>query len=160
MKTKWILTSAVAAATFFAVTFPKASQAEIAVWPGNVVAPFVHVQWNGRYVHVCAPFVNLTVDMPRCRCCDQSIRQPCEATSDWQTARRTYAAPTRHQLAKSADALSHALEQFETAESWQNYLAVAPGDDLVAAQTATPTNITANRDNLISVLRHFDAANR
>jgi hypothetical protein len=159
MKTNRILLS-IAAVALSAAISPNTSQAEIAVWPGNVIAPFVHVQWNGRYVHVCAPFVNLTVDMPRCRCCDQVIQQPCEATSNWQTTRRTYAAPTRHQLAKSAGALSQALEQFETAESWQNYLAVAPGDDLVTTQTATPLDATSQRDNLINVLRHFDSANR
>ncbi|HEY2760700.1 MAG TPA: hypothetical protein VGI75_08150, partial [Pirellulales bacterium] len=48
------------------VTFPGSADAQVAVWPGSVVAPFVHVEWNGRWVHVCAPFVNLTVDVPRC----------------------------------------------------------------------------------------------
>ncbi len=33
---------------------------------GSVDAPFVHVDWWGGRVHVCAPFVDLYVDRPCC----------------------------------------------------------------------------------------------
>jgi hypothetical protein len=39
---------------------------QVAVGPGRVDAPFVHVDWSGGWIHVCAPFVNLDVPTPRC----------------------------------------------------------------------------------------------
>jgi hypothetical protein len=66
--------------------------------------------------------------------------------------------PTRQQLAAAAVKLSQSLQQFQTADSWQRYLALAPDQALSAEQVQQPDSATAT--NLVSVLRHFDAANR
>jgi hypothetical protein len=149
----------------FAVTFlltcTVPAQAQVGVWPGLVVAPFVRVQWNARQVHVCAPFVNVVVDLPRCcgmpsPCCETTGTRGAYSQSDhW-----LYAHPTRQQLAKSAGMLYQSLDQFQTADSWRNYLALAPGGVLSEQHPEHPSAEVANNETLVGVLRHFDAANR
>ncbi|HEY2826645.1 MAG TPA: hypothetical protein VGJ04_03510 [Pirellulales bacterium] len=160
MKCKLLSTVVLIATLCFATIRSQTAQAEIAIWPGTVVAPFVRVQWNWRQVHVCAPFVNIVVDLGRC-CCE------CGAYADYgrapnqlsQTTHRLKSQPTWRQLTKSAAKLDKALDQFETSESWQRYLAVQPGE--VLSEPAAQDAINAiNKDSLTVVLRHFDAANR
>jgi hypothetical protein len=38
--------------------------AQVALGPGSVDAPYVHVDWNHGRVHVVAPFVNLCIRAP------------------------------------------------------------------------------------------------
>jgi hypothetical protein len=62
-RTLWIA----AAVGTLAVLLPAARiNGQVAVGPGRVDAPFVHVDWSGGWIHVCAPFVNLDVPAPRC----------------------------------------------------------------------------------------------
>jgi hypothetical protein len=48
------------------------AQAQVAVGPNSVDAPYVHVDWNQGRVHVVAPFVNLCIRAPAV----------CQATGD------------------------------------------------------------------------------
>jgi hypothetical protein len=137
---------------------PNSAHAQVAIWPGSVVAPFVHVEWNGRWVHVCAPFVNLTVDVPRCCGCQPRCHDTCAAytpSAPWMG--ESYAHPTRRQIARSAAELFDSLEQFETADSWRNYFELGDGQTLSADQLSRSA---ASNEQLAGVLRHFDAANR
>ncbi|HTQ39043.1 MAG TPA: hypothetical protein VMJ32_08440 [Pirellulales bacterium] len=149
----------VLAAAVWVAMLPTPAPAQVAVGPGFVVAPFVRVQWNGHQVHVCAPFVNLTVDWPGCcRCCD--CRPACAGTEETYSSPSGYSYdhPTRQQLMQAATRLNQSLEQFQTAESWQRYLAVAPDEALSPEQLASADSQTVDR--LVTVLHHFDAANR
>jgi len=40
--------------------------AQVAVGPGFVDAPCVHVDWSHGHVHIVAPFVNLCIQAPAC----------------------------------------------------------------------------------------------
>ena len=41
-----------------------AAQAQVAIGPNSVDAPYVHVDWSHGRVHVVAPFVNLCIRAP------------------------------------------------------------------------------------------------
>jgi hypothetical protein len=161
MKSRLFSAAAVTFAVLLVVMPSVSASAQVAIWPGSVVAPFVHVQWNARQVHVCAPFVNIVVDLPRCcgrpsPCCETTGARGAYSQSDhW-----LYAHPTRQQLAKSAGKLYQSLDQFQTADSWRNYLAIAPGGVLSEQHPEHPSAEVANNEALVEVLRHFDTANR
>ena len=161
MRRRLLLTAVLLTAATSALFHPPVAQAQVAVWPGTVVAPFVRVEWNGRFVHVCAPFVNLTVDLPRCcgcrpTCCE--TRAPHEASV--QACRYIDSPPTRRQIAASAGNLFEALGQFETADTWRHYLEIAPGQLLSTQISAHSPQDASFNDALTNVLRHFDTANR
>jgi hypothetical protein len=63
-------------------------------------------------------------------------------------------------LAKSAGKLYQSLDQFQTADSWRNYLAIAPGGVLSKQLPELQSAEVVNNEALVEVLRHFDAANR
>ncbi len=69
----------------------------------------------------------------------------------------TYAHPTRQQLTRSAAELSNSLEQLQTADSWRQYLELNAGQALSAEQLSQSG---ASNEQLVEVLRHFDATNR
>jgi hypothetical protein len=159
MKSRLFAATAVAFAASVVVMSPVSARGQVAVWPGSVVAPFVHVQWNNRQVHVCAPFVNLVVDLPRCCCAVPACGTTCESTAGSSGMNVvSYGQATRQQLSTAAGELYQSLEQFQTADSWRHYLAVAPGEALSADQLVAPAS--ANRESLVTVLRRFDSANR
>jgi hypothetical protein len=149
------------------VCFSAAAKAQVAIWPNLVVAPCVRVEWDCHHVHVCAPYVNLNIDLRCCGCgggpasCAETIGAPVPAFGG-------YHHPTRQQIATAADKLNHALAQFQTADSWRHYLALG---DLALADTAhddasqnsstqqQPADSAQAASTLLAALRHFDAAN-
>jgi hypothetical protein len=158
MKRRLLYSAIAMMGALFAMALPNSVQAQVAIWPGSVVAPFVHVEWNGRWVHVCAPFVNLTVDVPRCCGCQPRCYDTCAAcTTVAPTIGEAYAHPTRRQIATSASELFDSLEQFQTADSWRQYLELNAGQALSAEQLSR--SATSNKQ-MGDVLRHFDTANR
>jgi len=161
MKSRLFSAAAVTFAVLLVVMSPVSASAQVAIWPGSVVAPFVHVQWNGRQVHVCAPFVNLVVDLPRCCAAPPSCCEACGTGGAYsQSNRELYGRPTRQQLARSASKLFDSLDQFQTADSWRNYLALSPGETLSAEAVNYPSDTRAVDNRLLAVLRRFDATNR
>jgi len=57
-----------------------AAQAQVAIGPNSVDAPYVHVDWNHGRVHVVAPFVNLCIQAPA-GCRAEAIPTPPPAQS-------------------------------------------------------------------------------
>jgi hypothetical protein len=161
MKRGLFVAAVVAFAVVLVVMSPFSARGQVAIWPGSVVAPFVHVQWNDRQVHVCAPFVNLVVDLPWCCCQPAACSRTCESTADdGRFMGGMYGHATRQQLATAARELYQSLGQLETAESWRSYLDVAPGETLSADRLDAPADTSVDRESLTVVLRHFDSANR
>ena len=66
MRHQRILWIAAAAGTLLVLLPSARINGQVAVGPGRVDAPFVHVDWSRGWIHVCAPFVNLDVPAPRC----------------------------------------------------------------------------------------------
>ena len=122
---------------------------------GSVDAPFVHVDWWGGRVHVCAPFVDLYVDRPCCcarpACGEEYSRNDSQAWPVPATAEQA-----RQQLAFSGEQLNGALGRFNTSEKWRHFLAVAPEEPLDSDQLY---HINAARAaKLKAVLENFDSA--
>jgi hypothetical protein len=132
------------------------ASAQVAVRPGSVDAPYVHVDWNAGHVHVCAPFVNLDTYFPCC-CAPRPACQDGHANNE----NRPLPQPAtdeqaRRQLAASGSELFDSLRRFNTADGWRHFLAVAPGDSLSAEQLRQPSAETAGK--LKVALEQFDAA--
>ncbi len=155
------LSIAFAAATILALLLIAVpARGQVAVGPGSVTAPFVHVEWGNGHVHVCAPFVNLDVAVPTC--CHEPA---CESTQPHYSA-PAYSGPatggsvSRQQIVASATKLYAALNRFRTADQWQHYLAVAPSEALRLQFETVPASDEGNRampDDLRTALDHFDA---
>jgi hypothetical protein len=65
--------------------------AQVAVGPGFVDAPFVHVDWNHGRVHVVAPFVNVCVQAPP-GCQAEPIPPPAQSNFRPSAAKQVVAA--------------------------------------------------------------------
>ncbi len=132
--------------------------AQVAVGPGYAVAPCVSVEWDCRHVHVCAPFVNLDVNLPGCCGCTPT----CCTTDAYNRSTNTlYGQATRQRLMQAAGELDQSLARFETADSWRSYLALKPGQALASElpqQRETEMNVSEG-NTLIAILHRFDAAN-
>jgi hypothetical protein len=122
---------------------------------GSVDAPYVHVDWWGGRVHVCAPFVDLYVDAPRCCAPPACADQPAPSESRVWPAPRT-AEQARQQLATSGSELYESLGRFKTADLWRNYLALAPGEPRAPEQLYHINS--ANAAKLKTALENFDSA--
>jgi hypothetical protein len=157
MKARRFFLMAVIAAASGSVAFAPLAHAQVAVGPGFVVAPFVHVQWTGGQVHVCAPFVNVVVDLPGCCGCRLVCGEPTRLSN--RLDERLEEHPTRQQLAQAAGKLYQSLEQFQTADGWRHYLSLSP-DGALSAEQLHKSNSATDAADLVSALRHFDAANR
>jgi hypothetical protein len=121
---------------------------------GSVDAPYVHVDWWGGRVHVCAPFVDLYVDAPYCCAPPACADQQASDAGAWPAPRT--AEQARRQLAASGSELYDSLGRFKTADMWRNYLAVAPGEPLAPEQQYYINAAIAAK--LKSVQENFDAA--
>lgn len=129
--------------------------AQVAVAPGSVDAPFVHVDWWGGRVHVCAPFVDLYVDRPCC--CAPAAYGDEQASNDTQAwPAPATAEQARQQLAYSGGQLYDSLGRFNTAEKWRHFLAVAPDEPLATEQLYHINSARAAK--LKTVLENFDSA--
>ncbi len=105
-----------------------------------------------------APFVNLTVDVPRCCGYQPGCYDTCTAcTTTAPTIGEAYVHPSRRQIARSATELFNSLEQFQTVDSWRHYLELDAGQML---STEPLLRSSTSNEQLVEVLRHFDAANR
>jgi hypothetical protein len=140
------------------------ARAQVAFGPGFVVAPCVCVEWNGNHVHVCAPFVNLTVDLPCCCGCRDYCGQPIESHSGGQPTfgKQLPVSPTRQDLAVAADELRKSLASFKTDGVWRHYLSLAPNEAL-SAQPSSGANdwyTSGQHKAFVAALRHFDKANQ
>ena len=155
------LSIAFAAATILALLLIAApARGQVAIGPGSVTAPFVHVEWGNGQVHVCAPFVNLDVAVPTCYHEPQcESTQPHNPPSAYPGAAAA-GSVSREQIIASAAKLYGALNRFRTADQWQHYLAVAPGEALRLQFETVPASDEGNRampDDLRAALDHFDA---
>jgi hypothetical protein len=151
-------------AIFATISCAGSVHAQIAIGSRWVAAPCVHVEWNGSQIHVCAPFVNLTVDLPGCCGCRDYCCQPIEARAGGQfkLGEQLPESPTKHDLAIAANDLRKSLASFRTDEVWQHYLSLAP-EEALSDEKLSGAHISHTADanaELVAALRHFDKANQ
>lgn len=153
---RYIIGAMAGIVTWYAAAEPVAAQL-VQVNPGYVRAPFVRVYRDPNGVtRVQAPFVDLYA--PGRYAADRWNRDPRDAATR-EELRQMPEARLRRQLFGSALDLDRALDRFETGESWQRYLSVAPGLPL-SRDRFDSAEITRTNGQLATVLAHFDAVSK
>jgi hypothetical protein len=128
------------------------ANSQVAVGPGFVDAPFVHVDWFHGHVHVQAACVDVCVNLPH-RCW---VAPPCGSING--PAIESIAPPTPEgELAGSAAKLNRELATFETGDTWQRYLRVGSGGAL-SEEGLGRSGAQAVDSELQTALAHFDSA--
>jgi hypothetical protein len=135
------------------------AQAQIAFGPGFFEAPYVRLEWDHGGLHVQAPFVDLHTGG---WCRTDAMARP--AVPIW--SRQPLASPPSlaQQLYTAGRELNRALEQFNTAATWQRYLGLSPGEPLASVpvehllgQYMYPSSDVVDVDKL---RRHFEIVSR
>jgi hypothetical protein len=156
MRSRWIQLALALGSVLFA---PASLPAQVAVGPGRVDAPFVHVDWSGGWIHVCAPFVNLDVPAPRCWQANCAPQPYCDAAAIGQVPIQPMPSPPiapiqQHRMLRSrslSQITSHDIARSETTRAHPEELPApsrTPYPPVAGASTvATSKNLPPTLDD-------------